>query len=141
MDNIDAEIIRQRVVNRYKQRTAFLFHLAAYIGGNLFFWGLWFMIKVNLIPASSPSDHILWPLIIMLLWGIVLALHAVAVVVGPRLQESQERAIQRETELAIARYGVSDEKPKRGTVRLSDDGELIAEDEEAPKRKVSEQAE
>jgi hypothetical protein len=138
---MDAEKIRQQVIRRYRQRLGFLIHVAAYIGGNLFFWGLWAKIQVGIIPPSSRSDHTLWPLIVMLMWGIVLLMHGLALIFLPRFQESQERAIARDTEAALARYGLSDEKPKRGAIRLSDDGELITDDEDMPKRKMSELAE
>ena len=137
LDAIHAEEIKQRVVRRYKQRLGFLIHLAAYIGGSIFFWGIWFLIESNVIPAKSPSDHFLWPLIIMLLWGIALLFHGIALIVAPHFQESQDRAIAREIERAMARFEtMNEEKPKRGTVRLSDDGELVG-DEEFPKHEVA----
>ena len=137
MHSVDPAEIRKRVVRRHKARLSFLIHLAAYIGGNLFLWGIWFFLQVGIIPSHSESDHVLWPLIVMLGWGIFLLMHGIGVVLVPRFQESQERAIQEETEREVMRLsGDAAEKRKRGNVRLAEDGELIYEDE-TPKRKVS----
>ena len=138
MNNIDSAEIQRRVARRYKYRAGFLFHLAAYIGGSLFLWGIWLFMQIGIISSHNPSDRELWPLIVMLGWGIVVLFHLIGTVVAPRFKESQERAIRRETEREMRRaYYEDDEKPKRKTVRLADDGELIYEDEALKEKRSS----
>ena len=134
VDPVEYDDIQQRVVKRYNRRLQFLVHVAAYLGGNLFFWGIWFGVQVGIIPSKNlASDHILWPLITMFGWGIVLLFHGISILLAPQIERDRERALQREIALEKARSGLTTdayEKPKRHqAVRLSDDGELVPVDE------------
>jgi hypothetical protein len=94
------------------------------------------------------------PLLIAVAWGIGLGIHGLVVYNKSGAgEQARERAIQREVErerqrLYGDRYGADDyekrknegdEKPKRGVVRLADDGELIYEDEEGQELRRSSQ--
>jgi hypothetical protein len=123
MADQDYEEARERVIKRMKKRQDFYTHLAWYVGVNLTFWFLWIL---------SGSVGFPWPLIITFLWGIGVVSDAVETYFqsNPELQARRERAIQREIERERARMAgsVEFEKPKR-TAHLSDDGELVYDDE------------
>jgi hypothetical protein len=120
MGRLDYEEIRKAAEKRIKKRTEFYQHLIAYIGVNLI-----------LILVSSGGS-----LPVAFFWGIGLAFHAADVFLSDPLR--RERAIQREMEkLGYTADDIEAEKPKRGErVALSEDGELVYEDEEeSPRRK------
>src|ERR1041385_3591965 len=117
MESVDPAEIRKRVAKRYRAWFGFLIHLAAYIGGNLFLWGIWLFFQLGIIRSTAASDRELWPLIIMMGWGIFLLIHGIAVVLAPKFRESQEKAVQREVERETMRLSSESEKPKRGNVR------------------------
>src|SRR5262249_19850260 len=138
MESIDPVEIQKRVARRYRYRAGFLIHVAAYLGGSLFFWGIWLFTQIGILSSTSPSSRNLWPLIIMLGWGIALAFHGIGILIAPGFQESQERAIRRETEREMVRvYREDEEKPKRRAIRLADDGELVYEDEGSKQERSS----
>ncbi|MCE7946852.1 MAG: hypothetical protein DYG88_05425 [Chloroflexi bacterium CFX4] len=124
MSRLDYEEVRRAAEKRVKKRTEFYQHLIAYVGVNLI-----------LIIASSGGA-----LPVAFFWGIGLAFHAADVFLDDPLR--RERAIRREMEkLGYTAADLEAEKPKRDRVALSEDGELIYEDEdnfdeeEVPRRK------
>ncbi len=126
------EEIRERAVLRVKHRNEFFQHLAIYLVVNVFVWAIFLVIAAlvhapeALIPAFLTTFG----------WGIAVAINAISVIaesasVG-RIREDQ---VQREIRREMKARGMTDpselyEKPKRDqAVRLSDDGELVYEDE------------
>lgn len=133
MTYINEEEIRQRVEQRMKARQEFWIHLGIYVAVNLFLWVVFFI-----IPAMGGENPFPWPIFVTGGWGIGIFSHAVETYykTNPSVQERRERAIQAEIERERQRMAgsVLSEKPKREqSVRISDDGELIYEDEE-PRR-------
>jgi hypothetical protein len=138
---LDYDEIRKRAEKRVKKRAEFIQHLAIYLVVNTFLW-LFF-------GAIAVFTHA-WPVLIPALlstfgWGLGLTLHGINVFAETSLIDNmREREIQRETQREMDRLGISDpaelyEKPKRdasrdASVRLSDDGELIYEEEKSRKR-------
>src|SRR5215813_149184 len=117
MSNIDPAEIQRRVKKRYAHWSGVLFHLAAYIGGSLFLWGIWVFQRIGILQSRTAPDRDLWPLVVMLGWGIVVLAHGIGVLVYPWWQASQANAIRRETEREMLRLQqAGDNKPKRGAV-------------------------
>jgi hypothetical protein len=138
-DQLDYAEIRRRAEQRVTKRKEFMMHLAIYILVNI---GLWvaFLFIGGLIQQT-------WPLLIPLLstigWGLGVAIHGVVNYFETTGMDSmRDREYHRELEREMRRRGIDDpallEKPKRDqAVRLSDDGELVYEDEEEPNRRSS----
>jgi hypothetical protein len=126
-DPIDYEAIRARVDQRIKERTRFLASLGMYVAINIMLWAMWFFSDGR---SSTP-----WPLWVTIFWGIGIVRQGFRVFIGNRYMENmREREIQREIEREKVRlYGTEkekNEKNKRGAVHLSDDGELVYEEDE-----------
>jgi hypothetical protein len=129
--------IRQRAEKRVKKRAEFIQHFAIYLVVNAFLW-LFF-------GGIAFFTHA-WPVMIPALlstfgWGLGLTLHGINVFAETTLVDNmREREIQREMRREMDRLGITDpadlyEKPKRDSaVSLSDDGELIYEEDERRKR-------
>jgi hypothetical protein len=138
-DQLDYAEIRRRAEQRVTKRKEFMMHLAIYILVNV---GLWigFLFLGGLIGGP-------WPLLIPLLstigWGLAVAIHGVVNYFETTGMDAiREREYQRELQHEMRRRGIDDpallDKPKRDqAVRLSDDGELVYEDEEEPNRRSS----
>lgn len=147
---IDEAVIRSRVEKRLKQQRGFSIHLGVYITVHLFLWLVWFIATRAMESLGFRNEfpfnfaYFPWPLLIMFGWGIGIVAHGMRVYFGSgAAAAARERAIQREIALERERYGLeepaaSQEKPKRkakreegsGRVQLSEDGELIFEDED-----------
>jgi len=138
-DQLDYAEIRRRAEQRVTKRKEFMMHLAIYILVNI---GLWiaFLFIGGLIQQT-------WPLLIPLLstigWGLGVAIHGVVNYFETAGMDTiRDREYQRELEREMRRRGIDDpallDKPKRDqVVRLSDDGELLYEEEEQPNRRAS----
>jgi heme O synthase-like polyprenyltransferase len=134
---INYEEIRRRAEKRVKKRAEFIQHVAIYLIVNVFLW-----IFFGFISLFAGTRYVLIPAILSTLgWGMAVAIHAATVFAETNLIDNmREREIQREMQREMNRLGISDpaelyDKPKRdAAVRLSDDGELIYEDEKVSKR-------
>src|SRR5258708_19266119 len=120
--------LRKRIEIRHRDRNAFYYHLASYLGVQLLLWVIFF--------TADSHDPVPWPLFVAFAWGIGLVAHGLRVYQNslPAINRREGR-IQREMELEKMRLGLANdayEKPKRDhAVRLSDDGELIPSDDTA----------
>jgi hypothetical protein len=128
---IEAQL-RKRVEDRIKNRNAFYIHLIAFLGTNLLLWTIWL--------TADPFDFP-WPLYAVIPWTMGLAIHGLVVYQDSGMaRQRYEQRIRREVEMEKMRLGLAADayqKPKRDqTMRLSDDGELIADDESEPNAKV-----
>jgi 2TM domain len=129
--------IRARAEKRAKKRGEFYQHLAIYIIVNLFLWLIFLVLGAFL---SSPIPLII-PFLSTLGWGLAVAIHATVTYIETGAMEAmREREIEREMQREMHRRGIADEselyeKPKRDqVVRLSDDGELVYEEDEPAKK-------
>jgi hypothetical protein len=142
-EQIDYKRIRARVEQRIKRRAKFYKDLVAYFTVNFSLWMVWgwpiLRGETSLQGGGTP-----WPLFVTFFWGIGLVSDAIKVFFEFDKDAAFDREMQREIGRERRRlYGDDeyfskpkrsdelDEKPKREqTVRLSDDGELIYEDED-----------
>jgi hypothetical protein len=132
MNDLDLEAIQKRVEKRLKERAGFFTHFAIYIGVNLFLWFIWLVSSIDEGRLEEP-----FPLFIMFIWGIFLAIHGVSTFLETSrfMENMRQRAFEEELERERARIAAQyPTKAKRtegqGSVaRLSDDGELIYENE------------
>ncbi len=154
---LDYDKIRERAEKRVKMQQEFKLHLIVYVVVNLFLWFLWLFIPSVLsgLDITGRFASILqfpWPLLVMLCWGVGLVIHGVVVhFEAGGGAEARERAVAKEVERERAlRSGEStsgtrwrramgyedstSEKPKRGA-RLSDDGELVYDEEDGAEEK------
>jgi len=121
--------LRKRAQMRIARRNNFYKSLIAYVAVNLLLWTIWF-------ASWSPGQATFpWPIIVTIAAGLSMLSEAYSIYQdSTRVTERREDQIQREIELERMRLGLSNdvyEKPKRDhAVRLSDDGELIPDDEE-----------
>lgn len=108
---------REQIENDSNKLRDYLSHLAIYLSINA---GLWWVF------GRGDSE---FPLIVTAIWGMVVAWQTVEMFFKNR----QNDAIDREVERELARLraaGMVIEKPKRHTMRLSDDGELISDSDD-----------
>ena len=121
MSESSYEEIRRRVEKRYKERQDFLIHLAAFVGSNLIIWVLWFLLFSGPFP---------WPIFVTLGWGIGIVSHFLSYYFKYGAGANRrENAIEREIEQEMARRAIY-EKPKNDErMRLTEDGELEAFDD------------
>ena len=117
--------LRKRVENRIKNRNAFYIHLMAFIGTNILLWVIW----LTTIPDGFP-----WPLYASIPWAMGLVIHGFVVYQESSVaRQRYERHVSREIEMEKVRLGLTPDayqKPKRDqAVHLSDDGELVADDD------------
>ena len=136
-DDLNYEEIRARAEKRVKKRAEFLQHLAVYLIVNGFLWLMFLVIAIT--TGAWPA--LIAPFLTTVGWGIGLAIHALTVYVDTTAVENiRQQEIDREIQREMAQRGMSEfperpEKPKRDRVmRLSDDGELIPDDEEPQSR-------
>ncbi len=132
---INEEQIRKPVEKRLRARQAFIIHLTIFIAVNLFLVFLWQFLPglVGSDPDLAPFVSMPWPLLVFFGWGIGLVAHGMTVYYqSGAADRMRERLVQREIERERARvYGDEAlEKPKRGTARLTDDGEIAYDDED-----------
>ncbi len=131
MEAEDYDAIRQRVEERFRQRSAFYTHLAVYTLVNIVLWVVYGLTTGMAwqLAARIPIDGLYsfltipWPLLIMGVWGIGLVAHGLNYYIrygGGAIR--REMAIQREIEREIA-LNTAYEKPKND-MRLTDDGEF-----------------
>ena len=131
---------------RFRQRSAFYTHLAVYTLVSIIMWVIWGLTAGRAwqieqrFPIIGDLYMLLvqpWPLLIMGIWGIGLVAHGLNYYIrygGGAIR--RELAIQREIDREMA-LNAFYEKPKNN-VRLTDDGELEAVEDEpqwAMKRK------
>ncbi len=141
-EGLNYDEIRARAEKRARKRAEFLQHLAIYIVVNLFLWIGFFIFAM--VIAHNPAV-LLVPLLSTVGWGLAVAIHgAVYYFDTTGMDNMREREIQREIQREMQLRGLTNPddlyaKPKREarqrSVRLSDDGELIYDDE--PPRKAS----
>src|SRR5258707_6631937 len=128
-DQIDYEAIRQRAEKRVRQRIEFVQHLSIYVIVNLILWALWF-ISTKALPSWVTEFP--WPILVTLIWGVALAIHAAVVYTQTNMMDAmRETAIQQEVQREMRLRGMDTqaaelEKPRRErAVRLSGDGEMV----------------
>src|SRR5437588_8126279 len=63
--------LRKRIEIRHRERNAFYYHLASYVGVQLLLWVIFFTTNS---PGTPP-----WPLFVAFAWGIGLAAHGLRV--------------------------------------------------------------
>ena len=126
--------IRRRVERRAKQRREFFGSLTSFLAVNFTLWFIWYMSSAGKGTLEFP-----WPIFITIawLWSSDLVGQGLQVYRNSeRARYRHEQAIQREIALEKMRLGLGDsddsyEKPKRDRlVRLSDDGELLSEEDD-----------
>jgi hypothetical protein len=129
--------IRERAEKRVKMQQEFKLHWIIYAVVNVFLWLIW-LFKTDLLASLGVSGTLLsilqlpWPILVMLCWGLGLFIHGVVVYFeAGGGAEARERAVQQAIERERAlRYGDSAlDKPKR-SAHLSDDGELVYDEED-----------
>lgn len=130
-DQIDVDAIRERVEKRLKARTGFYIHFAVYVAVIVTLWVLYFLRTPGMSMTPPP------PLVVMFGWGIGIVAHGVSVFASQRMDDVREREVERAIERERMRYAQA-EKPKRDerAMRLSDEGELIPEEEWESEEKV-----
>src|SRR5689334_5507250 len=134
-NQVNYEDIRRRAEKRVNKRKELLMHAAVYIIVNVSLW-----LVFGAIAAFSPGKTALLiiPLLSTLGWGMGLAIHAVVNFIETTAMDNmREREIDREMQQELRRRGLTEadllEKPKRdAAVRLSDDGELVYDEDEPP---------
>jgi len=134
-DPIDYDAIRRRVQERLNKRKEFIAHFAAYIMTNLIVWITYFLIQ----PGGL---WVLIPLMTTLGWGIGIVIHgSITFFEAGGMDSWQEREMRKEVARERMRLGLPPEdgdswkKPKRDRIiRLSDDGELIEEEDRRKQR-------
>lgn len=137
-DQIDVQAIRKRVEKRFKQRQEFMIHLAVFVITNVGLWGLWLLL----------GGGFAWPAIVTMGWGIGLLIHGITVYTEATMEQRREEMIDREIRREKMRvYGDPDydesllSKPKRGgndpALRLTDDGEIVAAEDDLTSKRVS----
>ncbi len=137
-NQLNYEEIRARAEKRANKRKELLMHVAVYIIVNLSLW----LIFGIMAAFSGSAALLLVPLLSTFGWGMGLAIHAaVNYVETTGLDAMREREIDREIEREMRRRGLTEadvlEKPKRdAAVRLSDDGELVYDEDEPPAQEL-----
>jgi hypothetical protein len=130
--HIDYDEIRKRVEKRLKDRQDFIGHLVVYLIIMAMLWGIFFL---------TGGDGTPWPMFPMLGWGAGVAIHGFSVYYDSSARAAaRERNIQREVEREIAALrdmGAYDKPKHAQTARLSDDGEIVYEDQDESIRKSS----
>ncbi len=125
-DQNDYDKLRKRVEKRIKARQEFFSHLVTFLMVNAFLWMIWVVTGAGGFP---------WPIFVTGGWGIGVVANAMEVYAQSGMAEqARERAVQRGIERERRRlYGdEAPEKPKRDQrARLSDDGEILYEEDEA----------
>jgi uncharacterized membrane protein (DUF106 family) len=146
-DQIDLEQIKKRVKKRVDDRKDFYIHAGVYVIVNIVVWVVWLILMlfpgiIDSIGSSIDVDfanllRLPIPVLLSAAWMIGLLIHGLVTFVDTSkwLDNMQEREMQKEMERERLRLGLK-EKPKR-TVRLGDDGELIADEE--PEASTSQQ--
>ena len=130
---LNYEEIRRRAERRVRAQVGFMWHLAAYLCVNVFFWVQWFTV---------PNNPDRFPLLLTFGWGIGLFFHGVNAFFRSGLMDRlKNQAFEREVamekqRLRLIEHDESDvEIPKRknraARVRLTDDGELAEESDSA----------
>jgi len=133
--------LRRRAEQRIRERQAFINTLTGFITVNALLWGIWFAAGVAKGTPDFP-----WPIFVTISWAWASGLISQGIHVyqnAPRRVIRHEEQIQLEVERERARFGLAtvdkrknDEKPKRDpVVRLSDDGELIYEDDDIAQKR------
>ncbi len=127
------EVIRKRVEQRFQQRSSLYSHIVVYAVVNILLWIIYGVMTqlggqyVPIIGTFVPIAFFPWPLIVMGGWGIGLVAHGLNYYIrygGGAMR--REAAIRREIEREMAR-SMAYEKPKNDVpMRLTDDGELEA---------------
>jgi hypothetical protein len=126
------EAIRQRAEQRVRARQEFMQHLAIYVVVNFFLWMLWYVVKQMFLSVALFAFP--WPVVITFGWAIGLSAHALDTYFKSSMAAARrEMAIEREVQREMAMRGMSYDKDKHKrdrVVRLSDDGELVTDDED-----------
>jgi hypothetical protein len=114
MNDKQYKAMRKAAEKRVKNRMEFYQHVVAYV-----------VINAMLLIAFRNQWWVVFPLFG---WGLGVIMHGMEVFLDDPTR--RERAIAREmAKLGYAPTDAAVEKPKRGRVMLSDDGELLYEDE------------
>lgn len=108
--------------------------------------GVYVVINLMLFAMAFITHWFEWfiPVIVLLGWGSGLVAHALDTYfqTSTRIEEQRERQVLAEIERERLLRGIPEDaaelqKPKRQQVSLSDDGELVYEDEKARKSSAS----
>jgi hypothetical protein len=133
---VEKGVQRQKWMNRI---AFFIVHLLFFAVAMVIVWGnvtTDTQLRARLFDSESRWTAIV--LVPTIMWAAVLLFHAAALYMESRRGEKdiRERLLMREIGEDILRQGLADaesrEKPKRHEARLSDDGELLAIDEDDP---------
>lgn len=144
--------IEQRVTKRINKRREFYTHAAVYIVVNAGLWMLWAVVNATGVASQMMtlagdntemiSSSFPWPIIVMLGWGIGLAIHAFEYFTADAMENMKQREIEREIEREKMRlygdpfYEPGNKRKRRAgtadetdaeTVRLGADGELLTD--------------
>ncbi|MBX3065486.1 MAG: hypothetical protein U0528_16165 [Anaerolineae bacterium] len=131
MSDLDYDAIRKRVEKRIQKRQKLIKTVGETIGANLICWTIWLIV----MPGSFA-----WPAIVTIVSVVNLIKEVSEVYFNSNeyFDNMREREYQREIERERERiYQDEYAKPKRGDVTLSDDGELVYDEDEDRKRNVS----
>ena len=135
-DDLNYDAIRARAEKRARKRAEFNIHFAIYVLVNLFLWVGFFVVAMGLAHNAYP---LIVPLLSTVFWGLGVVIHfAVYYFDTTGMDRMRDHEFQREIEREMRRRGSTAPaelraKPKRDRVmRLSDDGELIEDDDAQP---------
>jgi hypothetical protein len=135
-ENLDE--IRARAEKRVKQRRDALTDVIAFVAINAIVWGVWSFVSPTLVQTVPvlPAMGTLGLVLLTAIWGLVAVWQLIETYLRPWLDDTRERAVEREIQRELLRHS-DDEKPKRGRLMLSDDGELeeIGDTDNVPSEK------
>ena len=117
--------IRARAEKRVTQRRDALTDVIAFVAINAILWGVWSFVPPSLaqtVPAL-PAVGTLGLVLLTAIWGLFAVWQLIEAYMRPWLDNTRERAVEHEIQRELLRHS-DDEKPKRGQLMLSDDGEL-----------------
>ncbi len=140
-NQLNYNAIRSRADQRIRKRIEFYKHLGVYVLVNVFVW--LFFGFVFLTTASHNFAALIPAVLTTVGWGLAVAIHGLVNYLDTvNTDAMRDREIQREIarEIAVRGMNVQDlfEKPKRDRlVRLSDDGELVTDDNESSRQMKS----
>jgi hypothetical protein len=134
-DPLDYDAIRRRVDERMNKRKEFIAHLSAYVLTNIAIWITYFLI-------SPPGLWVLIPILVTFGWGIGIVIHgSLTFFEAGGMDSMHARMMRQEVNRERLARGLppidedASEKPKRDRImRLSDDGELVEDEEKSRQR-------
>lgn len=125
-DKKELRRIRYNAIQPLTKRREFFEHLAVYVLINAMLWSIFGLSSGLPFGLGALATSFPWPLIVMLGWGVGLAIHGAEALSASSRQDAIDRAVERERDQFYA-----GEKPKHDSrsdssrnVRLTEDGEL-----------------